>query len=61
MSSGVDFRRYLARRNHILREKVDKIAARKRLKRPNFSGIFPSAARMAPTLRYGARRYRKTV
>lgn len=61
ISSAVDFRRYLARRNHRLREKTDNAAATKRFKRPNFSGKVPFGTRIAPSLRYGAKRYRKTV
>lgn len=61
MSSAVLFRRYLARRNHRLREKTDNAAAIKRFTRPNFNEVIPLGTRMAPSLRYGARRYRKTV
>jgi hypothetical protein len=60
MSSTVLFRRYLARRNHRLREKTDNAAATKRFTSPNFSEVIPFGTRMAPSLRYGARRYRKT-
>lgn len=61
ISSAVLFRRYLARRNHRLREKTDNAAATKRFTRPNFSEVISFGTRMAPSLRYGARRYKKTV